>query len=67
MPMVIFSSVRLGVTPEINALATVIIVLVTSGIITAGVIMGRHERRRERDRQLAEGADNIESRLRQAV
>ncbi len=55
LPMVIFSSVRLGVTPEVNALATVIIVIVTTGILTAGVIMSRHERRRQRDRQLAEG------------
>ncbi len=55
LPMVIFSSVRLGVTPEVNALATVIIVIVTIGILTAGIIMSRHERRRQRDRQLAEG------------
>lgn len=55
LPMVIFSSVRLGVTPEVNALATVIIVIVTTGILTAGIIMSRHERRRQHDRQLAEG------------
>jgi putrescine transport system permease protein len=39
LPMLIFSKVRLGVTPDINALATVIIVLVSIGVITAGLIM----------------------------
>jgi putrescine transport system permease protein len=37
--MLIFSKVRLGVTPDVNALATVIIVLVSIGVITAGLIM----------------------------
>ncbi len=32
LPMVIFSKVRLGVTPEINALATLIVVVVAIGI-----------------------------------
>jgi putrescine transport system permease protein len=35
LPMLIFSKVRLGVTPDINALATVIIVLVSAGVIAA--------------------------------
>jgi putrescine transport system permease protein len=39
LPMLIFSKVRLGVTPDINALATVIIVLVSIGVIAAGLIM----------------------------
>ena len=38
LPMLIFSKVRLGVTPDINALATVIIVLVSIGVITASLI-----------------------------
>jgi len=38
LPMLIFSKVRLGVTPDINALATVIIVLVSVGVIVAGLI-----------------------------
>jgi len=38
LPMLIFSKVRLGVTPDINALATVIIVLVSLGVIAAGLI-----------------------------
>jgi putrescine transport system permease protein len=43
LPMLIFSKVRLGVTPDINALATVIILLISIGVITAGVILRRQE------------------------
>jgi putrescine transport system permease protein len=53
LPMVIFSSVRLGVTPEINALATIIVGIVTTGIIIAGVLMARQERIRQIDEQMA--------------
>lgn len=35
LPLVVFSSVRLGVSPQINALATVIVVLVSILILTA--------------------------------
>jgi putrescine transport system permease protein len=38
LPMLIFSKVRLGVTPDINALATVIIVLVAVGVAISGWI-----------------------------
>ncbi len=38
LPMLIFSKVRLGVTPDINALATVIILLVSAGVITAALL-----------------------------
>jgi len=41
LPMLIFSKVRLGVTPDINALASVIILLVSAGVISAALIM-RH-------------------------
>lgn len=56
LPMVIFSSVRRGVTPEINALATIIVVVVTIGILAAGIILHRQERQRQHDRQIAESA-----------
>lgn len=39
LPMVIFSKVRLGVTPEINALATIIILIVSLGVIAAALVM----------------------------
>jgi putrescine transport system permease protein len=45
LPMLIFSKVRLGVTPDINALATVIIVLVSAGVVSAALISRRAERR----------------------
>jgi len=35
LPMVIFSKVKLGVTPDINALATLIILFVTTGVLIA--------------------------------
>jgi putrescine transport system permease protein len=35
LPMLVFSATRLGVTPEIYALATVIVLLVTGGLIVA--------------------------------
>lgn len=53
LPMVIFSSVRLGVSPEVNALATIIITIVSAGIIVAGWLAGRQERNRQRDERLA--------------
>ena len=44
LPMVIFSKVKLGVTPEINALATIIIGIVMLGVIIAGWMMLRQQR-----------------------
>ena len=47
MPMLIYSRVRLGLRPDINALATIIIVTVAIGVILAGWIMLRQQKRRE--------------------
>lgn len=41
LPMVIFSKVRLGLNPEINALATIVITLVSVGVAVAGIILAR--------------------------
>ncbi|MGL4825709.1 MAG: ABC transporter permease subunit [Alphaproteobacteria bacterium] len=41
LPMVIFSSIKLGVTPQINALATLIVVFVSLCVLVAGYIMQR--------------------------
>ena len=41
LPMVIFSKVKLGVTPDINALATVIIAIVSLGVVVAWWATGR--------------------------
>lgn len=46
LPMVIYSKVKLGVTPEINALATIIISVVALGVACAGVVIHRREKRR---------------------
>jgi putrescine transport system permease protein len=53
LPILIWSKVKLGVTPDINALATIIIVLVATGVVIAGVILNRAEKQRERDIQMA--------------
>ena len=53
LPIEIFSSIRLGVTPEINALATIIVGLVAAGILAAGLLSSRRERQRRRDEQTA--------------
>ncbi len=47
MPMLIYSRVRLGLRQDINALATIIIVVVAIGVILAGWIMFRQQKRRE--------------------
>jgi putrescine transport system permease protein len=47
LPMVIFSKVRLGVSPDVNALATIIITIVALSVATAGVLITRRARRRE--------------------
>jgi len=44
LPMVIFSKIKLGVTPDINALATLIIGTVSIGIIIASWIMYRQNK-----------------------
>lgn len=56
LPMVIFSKVRLGVSPDINALATIMVLLVTIGVVIAGILIARQEKRRQRDMQLAAAA-----------
>jgi putrescine transport system permease protein len=53
LPMMIFSTVRRGVTPQINALATIMVAIVTIFVITAGVLMARQERRRQREMAMA--------------
>jgi putrescine transport system permease protein len=56
LPMVIYSKVKLGVSPDVNALATLIIGGVGTCVIAAGVLMRRAERRRALEAQMAEAA-----------
>ncbi|GAB2179234.1 ABC transporter permease subunit [Dongia sp. agr-C8] len=53
LPMVIFSKVRLGLNPEINALASLIIAVVATGVIASTIYMAQAEKRRQRDMQMA--------------
>jgi putrescine transport system permease protein len=46
LPMVIFSSVRLGVSPQINALATLFLGTVTITVLLAGRLIGNPAKRR---------------------
>jgi putrescine transport system permease protein len=54
LPMVIYSKVRLGVNPSVNALATLMVLIVATGVVLAAVWMKRAERRREREMRQAE-------------
>jgi putrescine transport system permease protein len=53
LPLLIWSKVKLGVTPDINALATLMVLTVGAGVIVAGVILNRAERRRLADERMA--------------
>ncbi|MBI2256428.1 MAG: ABC transporter permease subunit [Proteobacteria bacterium] len=53
LPQLIFSKVRRGVDPTINALATIIITVVATGVITSHILMTRQEKRKQRDIQAA--------------
>jgi len=50
LPIVVFSKVRLGVSPDINALATIIIAVVAVAVAIAGWQMTRAARRRRQGR-----------------
>ncbi|MEG6508933.1 ABC transporter permease subunit [Methyloligella sp. 2.7D] len=49
LPIKIFSSIRLGVNPEINALSTILIAIVAVGVITASLVSKRTIAKRERE------------------
>ncbi|MDQ0472624.1 ABC transporter permease subunit [Labrys wisconsinensis] len=53
LPMRIYSSVRLGVTPQINAACTLLIAIVAVGVIIASISTKRAEMERERAERLA--------------
>ena len=53
LPMVIFSKVRFGVTPDVNALATIMVLIVATGIAISTAWMRYRQQRRVRDLQLA--------------
>jgi putrescine transport system permease protein len=53
LPMKIYSQVRLGVTPEINAACTLMLAVVAVGVVIASVMTRRAEAERERAERLA--------------
>ena len=53
LPLLIWSKVKLGVTPDINALATLMVLTVGVGVILSGVILNRAEKRRQEEERLA--------------
>lgn len=53
LPLLIWSKVKLGVTPDINALATLMVLAVGLGVVVAGIVMNRAEARRLADERLA--------------
>jgi len=53
LPMKIFASVRMGVSPKINALATLMVLAVSTVAVLGWWISARAEKRRQRDMQLA--------------
>ncbi len=57
LPIVIFSKVRLGVSPDINALATILVLIVAIGTAAFGFYSQRMQKRRELDVQRAIAAN----------
>ena len=53
LPLLIWSKVWLGVTPDINALATLMVVTVGLGVVVAGIILNRAQNRRLAEERLA--------------
>jgi putrescine transport system permease protein len=53
LPMEIFSRVRRGVSPDINALATIMVAIVALGVVLSTLYMRREERQRAREEQMA--------------
>jgi putrescine transport system permease protein len=56
MPLVIFSRARLGLNPSVNAVATIIVVVVAVGVVLASWMIARAERRRQQEMAAANRA-----------
>jgi putrescine transport system permease protein len=54
LPMVIYSKIKLGVSPDVNALASLIICIVGICIIVASHLLRRAQRQREMEIQMAD-------------
>jgi putrescine transport system permease protein len=58
LPMVVFSRVRRGVNPSVNALATLMVLIVAAGVVVSAILMKRAERKRDREMRMAEAGLN---------
>ncbi len=63
LPMLIFSSVRRGLSPEINALASVIVLVVSLFAFGAWVSMVRKQKRKQRNASLVAAAQRRENKI----
>ena len=54
MPLVIFSRARLGLNPSVNAIATVVVVIVAIGVEIASYMIAQQERRRANEMAAAQ-------------
>lgn len=60
LPILIYSRIRLGLRPDINALATIIIITISLGVMLAAWIMWRQEKQQMKDRQMIK-ADEVKT------
>ncbi len=58
LPILIFSRIRVGLRPDINALATMIILVIALCVAVAAILMFRQQRADQRDRKMAEGEEH---------
>ena len=54
LPLVIFSRARLGLNPSVNAIATVVVVIVAIGVAIASYMIAQQERRRANEMAAAQ-------------
>ena len=54
LPILIYSRVRVGLRPDINALATIMVLAVAIGVIVAGWLMFRQQKQRAREMRMAD-------------
>lgn len=57
LPILIFSRIRLGLKPDINALATIVILAISICVAIAAILMFRQQRAEMRDQQMAAQED----------
>lgn len=58
LPILIFSRIRVGLRPDINALATMIILVIALCVALAAILMFRQQRADQRNREMAAGEEH---------